>query len=300
MPVVVQSWVEGETLEGVLVRERIGGVPPRSLARAIDLLTPVADALGYAHARGLAHGSLAPRNLFVRDVAREDWTTVEILDLGLAQALATIQENNLAFSDPARLYFFAPTHGSPEHFAGEVASLGPQSDVFALALIVVELVSGVWPLGEGDADVLHRTAIDPVTRPTPRTYGRDLGEYAEAVFARALAVHADDRYASISAFWQALRAASRMTTTLRPSLSSSRIPAFPSMGSGVRAVSGTLAVAQRESVPAGSGAGEWESGARLAKAAPASGQESAAPASFETQQGGALPGTNPLGRDKTG
>jgi serine/threonine protein kinase len=228
MPLVVQTWIDGETLESVLVRERTAGLPPRSLARAIDLLTPVADALGYAHSRGMAHGSLSPRNLFVRDVAREDWSTVEVLDLGIAQALAVTQEKDRAFVEPpfGSLYFFAPAYGSPEHFAGDLAYLGPASDVFALALIVVELVSGEPPLGDGDDEQLLAAAADPVTRPTPRTHGRELGGYVEAVFSRALAVRAADRYASVSSFWEALRAAARMTS-LRPSSSSMRPPPLP-------------------------------------------------------------------------
>jgi serine/threonine protein kinase len=227
MPVILQTWVEGETLESVLVREKAAGATVRSLPRAIDLLTPVADALGYAHARGLVHGSLAPRNLFVRDAARQDWSTVEILDLGIAQVLASLQDKDRPFPPAAsgRLHFFAPAHGSPEHFAGGAARLGPASDVFALALIVVELVCGVSPLGDGDDEQLRAAAIDPAARPTPRTSGRDLGSYVEAVFARALAVDPRDRYASVSAFWEALRAAARVST-LRPSSSRVR-PAAP-------------------------------------------------------------------------
>ena len=61
----------------------------------------------------------------------------------MAQALAKTQERDRPFAEPpyGGLHFFAPTHGAPEHFAGETTSLGPASDVFALALVVVELVT---------------------------------------------------------------------------------------------------------------------------------------------------------------
>ncbi|MGO8996699.1 MAG: serine/threonine protein kinase [Polyangiaceae bacterium] len=297
MPVIVQTWIEGETLESVLVRENLAGAPPRALARAIDLLSPVADALGYAHARGLVHGSLSTRNLFVRDVAREDWSTVEILDLGIAQALATTHEKDRAFAEPpfGALHFFAPTHGSPEHFAGDLALLGPPSDVFALALIVGELVTGTTPLGEGDDDQLRAAAVNTVVRPTPGTHRRDLGGYVEGVFARALAVRAADRYGSVSAFWEALRAASRMTT-LRPSSSSSvRPPPLPAQivpreiyaihGAGRAPESGmreVLSVRQSSPPPV-----------RQSSPPPAR-QSSPPPGFFESAPPSSIPGTNPL------
>ena len=228
MPVVVQTWMAGETLETVLARERLAELPPRSLANAIDLLTPVADALGYAHARGLVHGSLSPRTLFVRAAAREGGSGIEILDLGIAQALATTQAWDRAFEEPAygALHFFAPTYRSPEHFRGDPPALVPASDVFALALIVVELVSGASPPpGDGDDDQFSAAALDPVSLPAFGAHRRILG-YVESVFARALAVRVEDRFASVSAFWEALRAASRMTA-LRPSSRSSRPPPLP-------------------------------------------------------------------------
>jgi len=227
-PVLVQTWAAGETLENVLGREKGTRLAPRSLVRVIDLLTPVADALGYAHARGLVHGSLSPRTLVVRDPTRDDWEGVTILDLGIARALAGMQEKDRAFADVSGgpLHFFAPSHGSPEQFAGESAHLGPAADVFALALVVAELVSGASPLGEGNDEQLRAAAIDPATRPTPRAHQRELGGYVEAVLSRALAVRASDRHGSVSAFWEALRAASRMTT-LRPSSGSVRPPPLP-------------------------------------------------------------------------
>ena len=82
------------------------------------------------------------------------------------------QEKDRAFAEPpsGSLYFFAPAYGAPEHFAGDLAFLGPQSDVFALALIVVELVSGGLPLGDGDDERLL-AALDPVTRRLARIGG---------------------------------------------------------------------------------------------------------------------------------
>ncbi len=224
MPAIVQPWLNGQTLEAVLLNERRSGDPTRTLGRAIELLSPVADALQYAHIRGMVHGSVAPRNVFVRgtrasrasfdDVHRrapEDWAEVDLLDLGIAQTLAMLQARDHAFAESADpLYFFAPAHGAPEQFGATNAVITPAADVFALALIMVELVTGKAPLGEGDEEQLERAARDPVYRPTPRASGVALGPYVEAVFERALAVRPDDRYATMASFWDALRVASRV------------------------------------------------------------------------------------------
>ena len=167
LPVVAQAWLEGETLEAKLSLERAHGSAPRSLGRAMDMLAPIADALGYAHARGVVHGSLAPRNLFVRDDG-----LVQALDLAMALALDTIQRKDGALSEsPSPVYCFVPSHGAPEQFAAAAAAnpmgararygeVGPASDVFALALVLTELVTGVAPLGEGDDAQLEAAALE--------------------------------------------------------------------------------------------------------------------------------------------
>jgi serine/threonine-protein kinase len=235
MPAIVQPWLNGQTLESVLVNERRTTDVKRTLARAIDLLSPVADALQYAHIRGLVHGSVAPRNIFVRgmrasrsafDNARSEWAGVDLLDLGIAHALETLQAKDHAFAEAtAPLHFFAPAHGAPEQFTLTHGEVGPATDVFALALVVVELLTGNAPLGEGDDEQLERASRDPVYRPTPRMYGMALGPYVEAVFERALAVRPDDRYATMASFWDALRVASRVL--LRGSSSSILPPPLP-------------------------------------------------------------------------
>ena len=230
MPTLVQPWAGGETLESALAADRPAG--PMTLGRAIERLSPLADALAYAHARGLVHGGLAPRSVFVKrdESTRGDWAVDVVLDLGMSGALAALQAKDRAFGPGGAgaepIPFFTCAYGAPEQFAalrlksGTPTGIGPATDLFALALLVVELVTGGAPMGDGDDVQLEAAALDPVIRPTPRARGRDLGGYVEAVFERALAVQVEDRYANVESFWSALRAASRMT--LRPSASRMR------------------------------------------------------------------------------
>ena len=224
MPVIVQPLVAGErrsticrTLEIALAEERARRPPARTLTSTIDWMTPLADALTYGHACGMVHGNVTPQSVVVR---RE--TPLQLMDLGLARVLATLQAKDRAFAaaDEPSPFFFDPGYAPPEHFAAArrpdaLGALGPASDVFSLALVMLELLTGLAPLGPGDDARLEAVALDPVARPTPRSRGRDLGGYVDAVFERALAVRPADRHGTVESFWSALRAASRLT--LRPS-----------------------------------------------------------------------------------
>ena len=217
VPFVVQSWLDGTPLESELVNDALHGQRWRTLTEAIDLLAPVADALAYAHARGVIHGGLAPRSLYLQNESME-WRVTDVLDLGVADVLSGAQKDARSFvEEDAPLLCFAPAYGAPEQFSNLHGDVGPATDVYALALIVVELLVGRSPLGDGDDELLEAVSTDPSERPTPATLGLDVGRYVEAVLARALAVDPDQRYATITAFWDALRAAHRMT--LLPSAS---------------------------------------------------------------------------------
>ena len=247
MPAIVQRWLAGDTLEAVLLEERRRPAAERTLAHAIAWMTPVADALSCAHAGGLSHGSLATRNIFVQG------TTVQLLDVGIAPALAELQANEGVFGAPedGPFSFFVSAYAAPEHFASMGAqdglgAVGAAADVFSLALVMVELMTGRAPLGEGDDAQLEAVARSSGVRPTPRVRGRDLGGAVDAVFERALAVRPTDRHASVESFWSALRAASRLTLHARVSTSP---PPPASLGTPTLAEASVKRVATPRSSP---------------------------------------------------
>jgi serine/threonine-protein kinase len=84
--------------------------------------------------------------------------------------------------------------------------VGPWTDVFGLALTMVEVLTGKPPI-EGDIAAMMGTTNDPTRRPTPRNEGAHVSDEVEAVFTRALAVDPRERTQSIEAFWTALEAA---------------------------------------------------------------------------------------------
>src|SRR5690606_13171532 len=95
--------------------------------------------------------------------------------------------------------------GAPEQFSRSYGATGPWTDVYAMALILVELLRGDHKALEGETFFeLGVASCDPDKRPTPRHHGIDVSDEVEAVFGRALALQPRDRFATMGAFWSAL------------------------------------------------------------------------------------------------
>jgi len=207
MPYMVLEWLDGTTLDHVLETESAAGRAPRSLEEARALLEPVAEALALAHRRGIAHRDVKPANLFVLgDPA--DRPTVKILDFGIAKVVTEAERSGGGFNKTQGVFSnFTPAYGAPEQYSKQLGATGPWTDVFALALILVEVLSGAAALVGDDLAQLGFASTDPNRRPTPRTRGVAVSDAVEAVFARALAVEPGSRYADAADFWNALRVA---------------------------------------------------------------------------------------------
>jgi hypothetical protein len=204
LPYMVLEWLEGQTLEHVLEAELAEKLPLRTMDHAVRLLDPIGEALALAHSRGIAHRDVKPSNIFVL----KGGLGVKLLDFGIAKIVEDTQQSVGAFAKTAgHLSSFTPAYGAPEQFSREYGATGPWTDVFALALVLVEMVTGKAAL-EGDSFVqLGMAAAHPKVRPTPRTRGATVSDAVEHVFAMALAVSPNDRWQSAGEMWTALSAA---------------------------------------------------------------------------------------------
>ena len=175
----------GEGLDVLLRRGRADGTGARSLENTMALLQPVVDVLAVAHARGMSHRGVSPDRILVVGDARSDtWTT----KLSPSTRPATA------------------SHGAycvPEQVSQAFGIAGPWTDVFALALIVVALLSGRDPTG-GPPDFFEASA----RRSSPYvTSGVGIPAAIEPVLVRALAIYPAERWQTVTSFWKALRAA---------------------------------------------------------------------------------------------
>ena len=159
-PHVMQVFDWGQDLDGpFLVLEHLGGGSLRDVLDGGHRLSPsqalavgleAARGLDYAHRRGLVHRDIKPANLLFDDEGR-----LSIADFGLARALA-----EAAWTEPAGAVLGTARYASPEQARG--SSVDGKSDVYALALTLIEAVTGRVPFA---ADTTIATLMGRIDRP---------------------------------------------------------------------------------------------------------------------------------------
>jgi serine/threonine protein kinase len=164
----------------------MNGSWPLSLEEAGEYLQQAASALQYAHERGIIHRDVKPANFLLRI---DNGNTVHLLlsDFGLAKLFSS----NTATSQ----ILGTPTYMAPEQFDGVA---GPESDQYALAVMIYYLLAGHPPFEGEPMRLMHQhLSVDPplITRLNP-----DLPEGIAIVLARALAKRPVDRYPTTAAF----------------------------------------------------------------------------------------------------
>ncbi|MCC6552672.1 MAG: protein kinase, partial [Polyangiaceae bacterium] len=247
-PYIVMEWLEGETLEQDLRRRREEERPPRSLEEAMALLAPVASALAIAHEENVSHRDVKPANLCLareRDDARgarlgraepPSVDRVKVLDFGLAKVFAETPTVTEALAQTGRTFrAFTPQYGAPEQFSPRYGATGPWTDVYAMALILIEVAAGQPALAGNDVIQLFVASSDEAHRPTLRGLGVEASDEVEEVIARALAVNPASRFTSLGEMWAALIGAHRQAILDRlppappppPPRETLRVPAPP-------------------------------------------------------------------------
>lgn len=223
MPYLVLEWLDGVTLEQALEAESRSRMPAWPLADAFRLLSQAAGALDVAHRKGIAHRDIKPANLFILGDPRGETATLKVLDFGVAKLMADTQLKAALATTGMNVTSFTPQYGAPEQFSRSYGATGPWTDVFALALVAVELVTGKTALSGDDMVQLALASGNPERRPTPRALGANVPDAVEVVFEKALAIHPRDRFQVVSEFWAAFEGAlesdPRLRRTTQPVLS---------------------------------------------------------------------------------
>ena len=183
-----------------MVLELLTGGSLRGMFDAGHQLTPsqaayvgrqVAAALSYAHTRGLVHRDIKPANLLF-----DEHAIVRVADFGLARALA-----EASWTEPAGAVLGTTRYGAPEQATG--AALDARTDLYSLALVLVECVTGQVPeLADTPFGTLARRGQVPISAPP------ELGALG-AVIERAGRPSPDERYPDAATMGDALAAAAR-------------------------------------------------------------------------------------------
>lgn len=247
-PYLVLEWLDGAPLDAVLLHERETGVPPWSLEACVHLLEPGVKALEVVHRKGVAHRDIKPGNLFVLGDPRSADAFIKVLDFGIAKVVSDAAQLTAAQAKTGTGFTsFTPWYGAPEQFSRSIGATGPWTDVFAIALVMLEMMTHRPPLEGEELAQLAFATTNPTERPTPQSRGVEVTDAVEAVFQKAVAIKPTDRYATAGDFWNDLRQAMGMG-----GMPKSRLPSANTMAAGVANAATAVTTAP---VVAASGAG---------------------------------------------
>ncbi|MBL8677577.1 MAG: protein kinase [Myxococcales bacterium] len=210
-PSIVQVLDVGRETDGsfFLIQELLDGRPLKSLLdertqlspkETRALLLPVLEGLAEAHRNGVVHRDLKPDNLFVIERAGAA-PIVKIIDFGIAKL--TEHDGESVSVTRTGTAIGTPLYMSPEQARGE-RSVGPQTDVWSMGVVLFECLSGRCPfLGESYNEVLAKI----LTQRAPRLDRLAPGTPSTVcdVVAKALEPGRQERFATMGSFASALR-----------------------------------------------------------------------------------------------
>src|SRR5262245_21136138 len=174
-------FVVSKLIEGSDLAVRLGQARP-SFRDSAGLVATIADALHYAHSRGLVHRDIKPANILI-DISGRPC----VADFGLALRDEDFGKGGGVTGTPAYM--------SPEQARGEGHRVDGRSDIFSLGIVCYELLTGKKPF-RGDT---HREVMEQITttepRP-PRQTDDTIPKELERICQKALSKRASERYST--------------------------------------------------------------------------------------------------------
>src|SRR5882724_5566302 len=175
---LAMEFVEGGTFAAEIARQ--GKVRPE---RAAEVVAAVADALDFAHERGVVHRDIKPANLMILPDQ-----SVKVADFGIARLASAAASATVA----GDMIVGTPHYMAPEQVRG--GTIDGRTDVFSLGVVLYEALTGHKPFqADTLAAILH--AIMNTTPPPPLQVDPTIPEALSKVVMRAIARKPEDRYA---------------------------------------------------------------------------------------------------------
>ncbi|HLL21082.1 MAG TPA: protein kinase, partial [Kofleriaceae bacterium] len=188
---LAMEYVKGPTLTQLLVNEN-----PLAIERVVDIIMQALSGIEEAHLSGVVHADLKADNIIL-DQRRAGVDVVKIVDFGIARLVTGVRDpDDRSIS------------GTPEYMAPEVISGAPPSfasDIYAVGIILYELLAYKTPFFAGSTTEIlanHLKALIPSLQSRREQVSKEL----DAIVAKALAKHPQDRFATAGEMRAALSA----------------------------------------------------------------------------------------------
>jgi serine/threonine protein kinase len=208
-PYIVMEYVEHGTLEDRLTGE------PMEWTKVVTLSLAMAEALHYAHQHGLIHRDVKPSNIMM---AQEDWPL--LTDFGLVK----IPEKEDEALTVAGTIMGTPAYIAPEQARGD--TIGPHVDMYALGIIMFEMITGRPPFEYENPNMLMLAHIQEPP-PSPRELNPACPSELEKIILKAIEKSPEDRFTDLG---EMILALSKLFANLTLNMSSSatiKVPPHP-------------------------------------------------------------------------
>lgn len=199
------SYFAMEYVDGQSLMEYAAG-RTMTIAQKLELMAKVADAVQHAHSNGVIHRDLKPSNILIRKVTGSDEPQPVILDFGVARVLEP--DTGCTQMTEAGLLIGTIAFMSPEQLTGDNASVDARADIYAMGVLLSELLTGRMPFdirnkAIGEAAIIITTQPPlPLSEPaTGQIFDRDI----ETIVAKAMAKERERRYLTAAAFAEDIR-----------------------------------------------------------------------------------------------